>query len=334
MTTEDESHIIRTTSRRMAKGLAIIVVVIAFGAAVAVPNWHNFAKNPPPVSTITTKTASSGGTEGGTTTAGGGASSSGATSGGGTAASSQPAALPPGSTAITILAGASVQGNPNYEPAAGKVPLASKVVWQNKDTTVHTATSGSGPTDANSGKAFDTKMINAGSNSDPIEIKNVKVGEVLAYYCQIHPYMTAKLTVTAASASSSSSSSSQGNATSSPAAAGAGGAAGTASTSPTAASGPTLSIPQGASVQGNPSYQPATLSVKAGDTVQVQNKDQSPHTVTSGKTLEDPNKGKDFDTSIISPSASAKISTASLKPGEHPFHCDLHPYMTGTLKVQ
>jgi plastocyanin len=334
MTTEDESHIIRTTSRRMAKGLAIIVVVIAFGAAVAVPNWHNFAKNPPPVSTITTKTASSGGTEGGTTTAGGGASSSGATSGGGTAASSQPAALPPGSTAITILAGASVQGNPNYEPAAGKVPLASKVVWQNKDTTVHTATSGSGPTDANSGKIFDTKMINAGSNSDPIEIKNVKVGEVLAYYCQIHPYMTAKLTVTAASASSSSSSSSQGNATSSPAAAGAGGAAGTASTSPTAASGPTLSIPQGASVQGNPSYQPATLSVKAGDTVQVQNKDQSPHTVTSGKTLEDPNKGKDFDTSIISPSASAKISTASLKPGEHPFHCDLHPYMTGTLKVQ
>jgi plastocyanin len=318
----------------MAKGLAIIVVVIAFGAAVAVPNWHNFAKNPPPVSTITTKTASSGGTEGGTTTAGGGASSSGATSGGGTAASSQPAALPPGSTAITILAGASVQGNPNYEPAAGKVPLASKVVWQNKDTTVHTATSGSGPTDANSGKAFDTKMINAGSNSDPIEIKNVKVGEVLAYYCQIHPYMTAKLTVTAASASSSSSSSSQGNATSSPAAAGAGGAAGTASTSPTAASGPTLSIPQGASVQGNPSYQPATLSVKTGDTVQVQNKDQSPHTVTSGKTLEDPNKGKDFDTSIISPSASAKISTASLKPGEHPFHCDLHPYMTGTLKVQ
>ncbi|MFL6383436.1 MAG: cupredoxin domain-containing protein, partial [Nitrososphaeraceae archaeon] len=173
--------------------------------------------------------------------------------------------------------------------------------------------------------------INAGSNSDPIEIKNVKAGEVLAYYCQIHPYMTAKLTVTAASASSSSS---QGNATSSPAAAGAGGAAGTASTSPTAASGPTLSIPQGASVQGNPSYQPATLSVKTGDTVQVLNKDQSPHTVTSGKTLEDPNKGKDFDTSIISPSASGKFSTASLKAGEYPFHCDLHPYMTGTLKVQ
>jgi cytochrome c oxidase subunit II len=109
---------------------------------------------------------------------------------------------------------------------------------------------------------------------------------------------------------------------------------GGASTSNAAASGPSLTIPQGASVQGNPAYQPATLSVKKGDTIQVQNKDTTPHTVTSGKTLEDPNKGKDFDSSIIAPSASAQISTASLKAGEFPFHCDLHPYMTGTLKVQ
>jgi len=112
-----------------------------------------------------------------------------------------------------------------------------------------------------------------------------------------------------------------------------------ASTSPAAAggaaaSGPALTIPQGASVQGNPSYEPATLSVKKGDSIQVQNKDTTPHTVTSGKTLEDPNKGKDFDSSIIAPSASAQISTANLKPGEFPYHCDLHPYMTGTLKVQ
>jgi plastocyanin len=311
MTTKDESPIIRTTGRRMAKGLAIIVIMIAFGAAIAVPNWHNFAKNPPPVSTITTQSVSSGGAAGSASSSGGGASTT-------TAASSQPAALPAGATAVTILAGASVQGNPSYQPAESKVPLGSKVVWQNKDTTVHTATSGSGASDPNSGKVFDTKMINAGSNSDPIEIKTAKVGDVLAYYCQIHPYMTAKISVTAASAS-------QGNAASSPASGGGGSVA---------ASGPSLTIPQGASVQGNPSYQPATLSVKKGDTIQVQNKDTTPHTVTSGKTLEDPNKGKDFDSSIIAPSASAQISTASLKAGEFPFHCDLHPYMTGTLKVQ
>ena len=319
MTTKDESPIIRTTGRRMAKGLAIIVVTIAFGAAIAVPNWHNFAKNPPPVSTITTQTGSSAGAGGGATSStAGGAASSGGGGASTTGGASKPAALPAGATAVTILAGASVQGNPGFQPAESKVPLGSKVVWQNKDTTVHTATSGSGASDPNSGKVFDTKMINAGSNSDPIEIKNAKVGDVLAYYCQIHPYMTGKISVTAASAS-------QGNAASSPAS-GAGGSA--------AASGPSLTILQGASVQGNPSYQPATLSIKKGDTIQVQNKDTTPHTVTSGKTLEDPNKGKDFDTSIIAPSASAQIATASLKAGEFPFHCDLHPYMTGTLKVQ
>ena len=68
-----------------------------------------------------------------------------------------------------------------------------------------------------------------------------------------------------------------------------------------AASGPVLSIPVGASTQGNPAYDPNPMTVKKGDTVQVQNKDQTPHTVTSGKGLDDPAKGKLFDTSIIAP---------------------------------
>lgn len=189
MTTHDESPIIRTTTKRMAQGLAIIVIVMAAAAAIAIPNWHNFAKNPPPVSTITTKTTATGGGEGASTT----------TASGGATQNTPPAALPPGTTAITILAGASVQGNPNYNPSDGKVPLNSKVVWQNKDNTVHTATSGSGPSDANSGKIFDTKMLNAGASSTPQELKGAKVGDAVPYYCQIHPYMTAKLTVTAAS---------------------------------------------------------------------------------------------------------------------------------------
>jgi plastocyanin len=305
MTTQDENPIIKTTTRRMAKGLAIIVIMIAVGAAIAVPNWHNFAKNPPPVSTITTTQAAS---------SGGGASS---TAGGGAAQSTQPTAVPPGTTAITIMAGASVQGNPNFNPADGKVPLNNKVVWQNKDNTIHTATSGTGASDPNSGKIFDTKFINAGSTSTPQQLKGVKVGEVVQYYCQIHPYMTAKFTVTAAAPKSGSSAS--------------GGASNGAAT---AASGLVLSIPVGASTQGNPSYDPNPMTVKKGDTIQVQNKDQTPHTVTSGKGLDDPAKGKLFDTSIIAPAASAKVSTASLNPGEYPFHCEVHPYMTGTLKVQ
>ena len=305
MTTRDESPIIRTTGKRMAKGLAIIVVMIAVGAAIAVPNWHNFAKNPPPVSTITTQT----------TSAGGGAATAPTTSGGG-APSAQPAVVA-GATTITILTGASVQGNPNFDPPAGKVPLGNKVVWQNKDTTIHTATSGTGSSDTNSGKIFDTKFINPGSSSTPQDLKGVKVGDVVPYYCQVHPYMTAKLTVAAATA------------TKGGASAGGGG-----SSSAAAIAGPILSIPQGASTQGNPAYAPNPMTVKKGDTIQVQNKDQTPHTVTSGKGLDDPLKGKMFDTSIINPAASAKIVTASLNAGTYPFHCEIHPYMTGTLKVQ
>ena len=44
MTTPDESPIIRTSSKRMAQGLAIVVIVMAVGAAIAIPNWHNMAK--------------------------------------------------------------------------------------------------------------------------------------------------------------------------------------------------------------------------------------------------------------------------------------------------
>ena len=107
-----------------------------------------------------------------------------------------------------------------------------------------------------------------------------------------------------------------------------------ATTSTATTTGPTLTILAGASVQGNPAYKPDPMTAKKGDTVQVINKDNTLHTVTSGKTLEDPNKGKQFDTSMINAGATAKISTASLNPGQYPFHCDVHPYMTGTLKVQ
>ena len=61
----------------------------------------------------------------------------------------------------------------------------------------------------------------------------------------------------------------------------------------------TLTIPVGASTAGNPSYDPVSLTVKKGDEIDVVNKDSSPHTVTSGKTPDAPDAGKQFDTSII-----------------------------------
>ena len=88
-----------------------------------------------------------------------------------------------------------------------KYPMGNKIVWVNKDTVPHTATSGTSASDPTSGKIFDTKIITNGQSSPPQLLKAVKVGDSIPYYCQIHPYMTAKITVTAASSSSSSTSS-------------------------------------------------------------------------------------------------------------------------------
>ena len=69
---------------------------------------------------------------------------------------------------------------------------------------------------------------------------------------------------------------------------------------------------------GNPAFEPDPLTVKVGDTIAVENKDTTPHTVTNGKDATDPNMGKLFDTSIINAGDSADVVTADLKPGEYP----------------
>ena len=113
--------------------------------------------------------------------------------------------------------------------------------------------------------------------------------------------------------------------------------AATGGVSSTKISGPigaTLNIAQGASIQGNPAFNPNPISVKTGSVVQVVNKDSVPHTVTNGKGPDDPNSGKLFDTSIINAGESAKVDTSKLTSGQqYPFHCTVHPYMTGTLKA-
>jgi cytochrome c oxidase subunit II len=169
-----------------------------------------------------------------------------------------------------------------------------------------------------------------------------KSGEYLIQcreYCgMLHYNMKAKLfveeptaeTVQAASSSSVQAASAGGSNQTSASAP----AAPSAATTTATAAAATLNIPQGASVQGNPAYDPNPLTVKVGDTIAVNNKDTAPHTVTNGKDATDPNMGKLFDTSIINAGDSAEIVTTGMKPGEYPYHCSVHPYMTGTLTAQ
>jgi cytochrome c oxidase subunit 2 len=157
-------------------------------------------------------------------------------------------------------------------------------------------------------------------------------------YCGLlHYNMRAQLFVLPATASSATvlhapSAASTGAAVSTPAA-----ASTNSSSSSNSSSGPIgakLTVLAGASTQGNPAYSPDTLSVKKGDTIQITNKDTVPHTVTNGKDASDPTAGKLFDTSLINAGSTAKLATTKLSAGTYPFHCSVHPYMTGVLKVQ
>ena len=299
MTTEDENHqsIIRTSPRRVAKGLAILVVTMAVGAAIAVPNWSNMVQYPPLVTTIETEPSPAEVSE---------------EVGELPAAEETETVVPAGAMTITILEGSAVQGNPDYEPDDAQVPLDTKIVWQNADSVPHTATAGTGPEDPNSGQIFDTGIINNGESSEPQELVGAAEGDEVPYYCQVHPYMTSTLTVTAASA--------EGSAPSPPSGGG-------------EAAGASLTIPEGSSVQGNPAYEPDPLTVTAGDVIEISNEDTVPHTATSGTGPEDPESGSQFDTSIIDAGASAQIDTANLAAGDYPYYCSVHPYMLGTLKV-
>ena len=74
----------------------------------------------------------------------------------------------------------------------------------------------------------------------------------------------------------------------------------------------------------NMQFQPATLTVKAGDSVVWVNKDMFPHTATSTSDA--------FDSGQIEAGASWTFRAATT--GEFPYVCSLHPTMGGTLRVE
>jgi plastocyanin len=169
---------------------------------------------------------------------------------------------------------------------------------------------------------FDTGIINGGEESTPVQIQGASEGQTIPYYCIVHPYMTAELTITAAGQGGGGGAAQSGNTTGG----GAGGAAG--------GGGTTLTILAGSSIQGSPDYDPDELTVAAGSEVTVTNDDTLPHTVTSGTGPTDPNSAQSFDTSLINGGESATLSLAQVAAGQYDYYCLVHPYMTGKLTVQ
>nr|MDQ5860074.1 hypothetical protein [Thermoproteota archaeon] len=245
-------------------------VTIAIGAAILIPFFDQMFEIPPPVTQIRTEAPAAEeeeGEEGG-------------------------APAEAGTTAIAILQGAAVQGSPDYDPDAAQVPVGNSIVWDNQDTVPHTSTSGTGPQDPNSAQLFDTGIVNGGEESTAVELQGVSEGQTIPYYCIVHPYMTAELTIVAGGGEGGGqtqeggAAQQEGGANQTAETTGAGGGAAAP------AGGPTINILEGSSIQGNPDYDPEELTASAGAEVTVVNQDTLPHTVTSGTGPQDPNSAQ------------------------------------------
>jgi plastocyanin len=96
-------------------------------------------------------------------------------------------------TSVSIANGASVPTNEEFfAPDVAQITVGSMVTWKNDDTASHTVTSGTiqKNTPTPDGR-FDSGILNAG---DSFPFLFDKAGEY-PYYCTIHPWMTAKVTV-------------------------------------------------------------------------------------------------------------------------------------------
>ncbi len=73
----------------------------------------------------------------------------------------------------------------------------------------------------------------------------------------------------------------------------------------------------------NFAFAPASITVKAGQTIAWQNNDSTTHTATAD--------GGAFDTGSIAPGATRSITMSA--PGTFSYHCAIHPFMTASVTV-
>jgi plastocyanin len=76
----------------------------------------------------------------------------------------------------------------------------------------------------------------------------------------------------------------------------------------------------------NFAFDPATVTVHPGDTVEWKNEDNAPHTATA----DTPKPG--FDSGVVQPGAAWRYDAR--EKGTYNYICTIHPYMKGKLIVQ
>ncbi len=101
-----------------------------------------------------------------------------------------------GGTQVSIVEGASTMTDKAFDPNPANVKAGDTVTWTNDDSTPHTVTSGTGSSDPNMGKDFDSSpgLKTLLSPKQTFDHKFDTAGE-FAYFCQVHPTMVGKVVV-------------------------------------------------------------------------------------------------------------------------------------------
>ena len=85
---------------------------------------------------------------------------------------------------VSILPGASAQGNPSYDPAILNVSKGDSIEWTNNDNAPHTVTSS-----VDEGQSFDSSLI---MPEDTFLLQTSNLSEnSYDYFCTLHPFMKA-----------------------------------------------------------------------------------------------------------------------------------------------
>ncbi|MCH8311008.1 MAG: DNRLRE domain-containing protein, partial [Chloroflexi bacterium] len=197
------------------------------------------------------------------------------------------------------------------------VEVGATIAWENQGAAAHTTTSGVSP---DSDGIWDSGVLNTG---EFFSFTFDEPGE-LPYWCTIHPFMTATITVT-------------GGAPQSPT---------PAPAPPTSTPLPTPMPPQPVPptpVPPTPTPAPSAgnivnspimdftledISVAVGTTIIWENQDAAPHTSTSGIS---PDRDDIWDSGILNNGESFSFTFQEV--GEFAYFCAVHPYMTATVTV-
>ena len=144
------------------------------------------------------------------------------------------------------------------------------------------------------GETFDSSLISAGETFT-LNTTNLEIGEY-EYLCIVHPWMIATLVVEAPKEAIK------------------------------------IIIPDGAAIpeDGKIYYDPETINISTGTTIEWINEDAAMHTATSGS----PTNGADgvFDSQILNIGDTYQFTFEDA--GNHDYYCILHPWMIGTVNVE